>query len=171
MAAFQDVAMAMDWVGGSGASYGLETNRVTLMGSSAGAVAALQVGYAQDELRLSPSPDVVGVIALQGRLSERVTFERDDPALFILHGERDRTIPFASALALQTRASEVGIPVVFMPVAGAGHGLRNVAGPQITTGGLPVIEHIVAFLDGVYAGNGPETICLSDVARLCPQMQ
>lgn len=49
-------------------------------------------------------------------------FDLNDPPLFITHGTADSTVIFSNALLLQDTRESIGVPYVFYPLEGAGHG-------------------------------------------------
>src|SRR5262249_17391103 len=50
---------------------------------------------------------------------------KDDPPFLILHGDKDRTVPFNQSELLVDGLKEAGVDVTFKPIKGAGHGGRE----------------------------------------------
>ncbi len=67
------------------------------------------------------------------------------PPFLIVHGERDRTVPFAMSVALQGALQAVGAQVTLLPVRNAGHALVSVGGP-ISPSQADVNDTIVRWL-------------------------
>ena len=54
--------------------------------------------------------------------SPRWFVDASDPPILLIHGDRDRLIPFAQSVALNADLEEAGVPHVFIQVQGGGHG-------------------------------------------------
>jgi acetyl esterase/lipase len=64
----------------------------------------------------------------------------DAPPFLIMHGTRDRWVPFGQSEMLATRLRELGVAVDFRPIEGADHVfLDDPRGPQL-------VDEVVAFL-------------------------
>ena len=50
-----------------------------------------------------------------------------DPPFLIAHGDQDRLVPIHQSQLLEAALKAAGVPVTFITVKGAGHGLRNAA--------------------------------------------
>lgn len=50
---------------------------------------------------------------------------KDDPPFLILHGTEDKTVPVSQSEALAAAMKNAGVDVTFVPVTGAGHGIRT----------------------------------------------
>lgn len=66
----------------------------------------------------------------------------DDPPFLVMHGTLDKLIPFNQSELLADALAAAGVPVVFRPVAGAGHG-----GSPFNASS--VVQTVYAFLDEV----------------------
>jgi dipeptidyl aminopeptidase/acylaminoacyl peptidase len=47
---------------------------------------------------------------------------KDAPPFLIMHGDRDRTVPFNQSELLYAALNKAGVDATFMPMKGAGHG-------------------------------------------------
>jgi len=53
-----------------------------------------------------------------------------DPPFLIAHGDQDRLVPIHQSQLLEAALKAAGVPVTFITVKGAGHGLRNAAADE-----------------------------------------
>jgi acetyl esterase/lipase len=57
----------------------------------------------------------------------------DDPPFLIMHGDDDRLVPIHQSDIFEKALQQAGVDVSFVPIAGAGHGLRGAdTGAQVT---------------------------------------
>jgi dipeptidyl aminopeptidase/acylaminoacyl peptidase len=61
---------------------------------------------------------------------------KDAPPFLIMHGDRDREVPFNQSELLYSALKKAGVDATFVPMKGAGHGF---GGPQAIT---PVQEFL-----------------------------
>lgn len=61
----------------------------------------------------------------------------DDPPFLIMHGDNDRLVPIHQSEIFDKALQKAGVDVTFVPVKGAGHGLR----------GADVAHHVTTFFD------------------------
>ena len=75
----------------------------------------------------------------------------DDPPFLVMHGTLDKLIPFNQSELLADALTAAGVPVVFRPVAGAGHGgsLFNASS---------AVQTVYAFLDEVLRDAPPAPV-------------
>ncbi len=126
-AAVEDAVTALDWLVGQAGVLGIDTGRIGIGGSSAGAITSLIVAYSRDDHAAPTSPAVHFVVDLWGSLYDFAgDLEAGEPPLIIIHGELDPTVPFQGALDLANQAAAVGVRAEFRPVPGAGHGFGAV---------------------------------------------
>jgi acetyl esterase/lipase len=138
-AAFVDTKTAVRHVRANAAAYGVDPERIAVLGNSAGAFASAAAAvtesteFAQDRDDL-PQP-VENAPGVDARVQAAVVlwgngglvldaFTPDDPPMMILHGTEDRQLftPLGAAEAMRDACVEQGIPHVFYPIPGAGHG-------------------------------------------------
>ncbi len=117
-AAIEDARKAVRWVIANAETYGIDTNRVAIGGSSAGACTALGVAYLENDRGVRAVVDMWGTM---GRFVE--TIEAGEPPVIIIHGTEDPTVKFADAKAVMERARKTGVPFEFCPIEGAAHGV------------------------------------------------
>ena len=92
-AASEDAWAAYQWMVDNAASLGVDTSRIGMGGSSAGAVTSLIVGYILDDLGIAAKGDIDAVFDMWGTLGpDPIIVQADDPALIIAHGEDDSTV-------------------------------------------------------------------------------
>jgi len=145
-AAIRDAKAAVRWVRAHADTYGLDPDRITAQGGSAGAIAALALGTSddadyRDELRLEDdwtlattnpgrSARVATVVDHWGSLSAvnalswydgQPRIDASDAPTIIIHGTEDAIVPYAAGLAVRDAFLDAGIPVELQPIAGAGH--------------------------------------------------
>jgi acetyl esterase/lipase len=153
MAAVEDAHAALAWLQTNALSYQIDTSRLVIDGQSAGAITALLCSYTDI---VAPRAEVAAVVDQWGSLEMYVReIQADDPALFIVHGERDPIVLFANAVALHERAEQVGLRHAFYPIPDAGHGVNM----NESIGGKTLIQHVAGFLAEVlgYTTNQPQT--------------
>ena len=145
--AHRDAKAALRWVAAHAEDYSINMDYLTVGGGSAGAITSVGVSVTEpidftDELTLAQDPTLAtthlgeayevqtildfwgsptSVNLLQGVYGvER--FDPGDPPLFIAHGTADSTVVFSHGEVLQETWETHGIPHVFYPLEGAGHG-------------------------------------------------
>jgi acetyl esterase/lipase len=151
-AAVADARQALRWLHAESDARRFDTERVFMGGTSAGAITSLMVAYT--DVARDPGPDarpdpvaVAGVVDWWGGLYDHLEDMRaGGPPLMIVHGTEDTVVPFEQATRLRARAEEVGIPLTWHPVEGAGHGPHDAKRdvPRLTT----------FFWDEVFAAEG-----------------
>jgi acetyl esterase/lipase len=90
----------------------------------------------------SPESKLIGGALLDNKdkaaKASPVTYvSTNSPPFLIMHGDRDRTVPFNQSELLYAALKKAGVDVSFVPVKGAGHGF----------GGPEVITHVREFLN------------------------
>jgi len=138
-AAIVDTRTALRHVRANSALYEVDPNRIALFGESAGAVAGLAAGLTEPEEFADDGPDFPAppenspgvnpvpqaIIDCWGSADFFLdAFDSNDPPIMIWHGTNDFTLGtfFTSALLIQQKCSELGIPYRFYPLLGEGHG-------------------------------------------------
>ncbi len=123
-AAVSDARQSVNWLIEHADEHRLDTGRIVIGGSSAGAITALFSTYTDYELAgpADRSQEVALVLDLWGGLYNEVgQMEAGEPPLAIIHGTRDTVVPFSEAENLRDRAEQVDIPYLFHPLQGEGH--------------------------------------------------
>jgi acetyl esterase/lipase len=75
----------------------------------------------------SPAPLLVGGLLTERvalvKLANPITYvSRDDSPFLIVHGDRDRVVPYHQSQLLAAALKDAGVPNVFRTIAGGGHG-------------------------------------------------
>ncbi len=140
-AAGEDAGKALAWMRQNASRYRIDSRRIAVGGSSAGAITALFVAYGK-----SGASPVGAVVDLWGGMyGEERLIQKGAPPLLIVHGSLDRTVPFQLGLDLKARCQEVGVPFEFHAVNGAGHGFAAIA-PSSRIDGRDLVTVVVDFL-------------------------
>lgn len=122
-AAVSDTRQALRWLNAQAAARRLDSSRLVLGGSSAGAISSLFAAYTELEKSAADAPVTISLVMdLWGGLYTQVSeMAAGEPPLIIIHGTADTVVPYAEAEKLRDRAQAVGIPHAFHPLAGKGH--------------------------------------------------
>lgn len=67
--------------------------------------------------------------ALAAKANPVAYVSHDSPPFLIMHGDKDRTVPFSQSQLLAEALIRAGVEVDFVPVPGAGHGGRQFGSP------------------------------------------
>jgi acetyl esterase/lipase len=128
VAAVDDTLTALDWLRDHAKQLRIQRKRIGLVGESAGAITAAHVGYTLDDFGV-PAPRIRfvgdlwgGIIFDIGALATQL--EAGEAPLFVVHGTADNVVPIFLDDRLVARAQEVGVPVEYHRIEGAGHGAR-----------------------------------------------
>ena len=155
--AVDDALTALDWLFDHSNSFNLDFSRLGLVGSSAGAVTAINLAYALNDYGID-APAFRFVVDFFGRafipLGDPVAavnlLVMGEPPLFVVHGTADSTIPIVHSENLVARALEQNVPVEFHPVMGAEHGFEGALGiqPQVdeVEPGLTIFDRMVEWI-------------------------
>ena len=96
--AFADVQTAVLFLRAHAASYGIDTNRIAIGGTSAGGITALNVGYSSSE---DPAAQVRAAVSLSGAYlgaSGVGTISKGDPPALDFHCTTDPLVPYSLAV-------------------------------------------------------------------------
>ncbi len=122
----------------------VDTSRIVMMGSSAGAITSLLTGYS--DLPNGPTEDLGAVVSLAGGFYQtEYVIDGDDPPLWFQHGTNDPVVEFSNAIAIQLRAEEVNLPYSFHSHQ-QGHSTTGAYFNEETPEGLTFAENSVRFL-------------------------
>ncbi len=115
--ATQDAQTAVKFLRANAAKYGVDPTRIAIGGSSAGAIVALQVGYATSE---NPAAGVRAAQSLSGANILSTISKGDAPAL-LFHGTADTTVPYQWAVNTYNAATTAGLVVFLESFPNEGH--------------------------------------------------
>lgn len=124
--AMEDTLKALAWLENYSQEQGFEISAIGLLGSSAGAITSLNVGYGLNDYGFAV-PEFKVVVNHWGNLlidleSSKPSITADEAALISLHGTEDPTVPYSGSVEIHARADEVGLTNELMTSEGAGHG-------------------------------------------------
>jgi acetyl esterase/lipase len=129
IAAKRDAQAAVRWFRRYAETFGIDPNRISIGGSSAGAVTSLAVALIGDDVGNSGNPGfssrVCSAVSISGALGESpesLVTEDDANALFF-HGTADPLVPYDRAKKLEAAMRQAGIFTSFTTYEGAGHGI------------------------------------------------
>ena len=122
----------------------VDTSRIVIAGSSAGAITSMLTGYADHPN--GPIGEFGAVISLAGGMyGIESVIDSNDPPLWMQHGVNDPTVPFEGALAIQKQADLVGLTYTFL-THNQGHSTTPAFFTQTTSEGLTFAEDCTRFL-------------------------
>lgn len=157
IAAIEAAADAMTFFVRNNEQYCTDPDHIFLLGSSAGAIAAISATYALDDSGIS-TPRPAGVIDYWGGLPINIMVMNDtDAPLFIVHGTNDRTVPFSMAEDLFERAEQTSTPAQLHAFRGKGHGWGQING-QSRIGTQTVEDAMISWMETILSGQIPETL-------------
>ena len=110
--AYHDAQAAVRWLRANAATYGIDTNRVAVAGTSAGAITAYNVAYGSDDPGHSGNPGysskVGAAVSLSGA-SLTTAPAKGDPPTFDFHGTADDIVPLSWTKSTVTDAKAQGL--------------------------------------------------------------
>jgi predicted esterase len=112
-----DAQTAVRYLRTNAAAYGIDAARIAIGGSSAGAITALQVGFASSE---DPTAAVGGAVSLSGANLLSAIDSGDAPSL-LFHGTADTVVPYQWAVNTWNEALSVGLDSFLTSFPGEGH--------------------------------------------------
>ena len=176
----EDIREAVRWVRSHALDYGIDSDRVAVIGSSAGGHLALMLGttpggaparvravidfYGPTDLRALyalRTPVDQAIRMLLGGTPETVPARYDAasplrhvapgaPPVLIVHGLADLLVPLDQSRSLAEALQKAEVPHRLLTVADARHGFGLKAGTR------DLIPEILAFLEGVWGGPGTD---------------
>ena len=154
VAAVEDSLTAIDYLVGRADELSIDTDRIVLVGFSAGAFTALNAAYCTDKFGIA-RPRIAAVVDYAGRLIDTCgagsSIDPGEAAVFVVHGTEDvGETRFEGALSIIEGAQKAGIAYEFHPLDGVAH----LFDPHTATiaDGRTVEAATYAFLDRVLYG-------------------
>jgi acetyl esterase/lipase len=138
-AQIEDCKAAIRWLRTNAKKYKLDADHIGVMGASAGGHLAALLGVSGEAKdlegkggNLDQSSKVQAVVDLFGptRIPSRngargnvlSHIAKDHPPFLIVHGDADKTVPFATSERLTEALKKANVDVTFVPLKEAGHG-------------------------------------------------
>lgn len=115
--ALEDAQTAVRYLRTNAATYGIDTDRIAVAGTSAGAITALNVGFSSSE---NPTASVAAAVSLSGGRLIGTIDATDAPSL-LFHGTSDFVVPYSWAVNTVNGATAVGLDSFLTTWPGAGH--------------------------------------------------
>ena len=127
IAAQHDAQAAVRWFRANASTYRIDTGRIAMAGSSAGAVTSLLVDWRSEDPGNSGNPGypsaIRAAVSLSGGAPTNEAIDASDPPAIFFHGDQDRTVPFEWAVRNAAAMYEAKIFTVLQVLEGVGHGL------------------------------------------------
>lgn len=137
--AVSDAALALEWLGREASRLQLDTGRVAVGGSSAGATIALHLGYNAP----LTSRRITAVVSWSGAFyAPMELIGPNEPPLFVIHGVADTLVSVDAARAMVARARAIGLAYSVVICRDLGHTVPLDRRP----GGRSLYSHLAAFL-------------------------
>ena len=115
--ALADAQTAVRFLRTNASTFGVDTTRIAIGGSSAGAITALNVGFSSTE---DPTAAVSAAVSLSGSRLFGAVDPSDAPSL-LFHGTADPIVPYQWAVNTVAQAAAVGLDTFLTTWTGAGH--------------------------------------------------
>ena len=127
--AMEDSLKAMAWLENYAEGQGFEISALGLLGSSAGGITSLNVGYGLNDYGFAV-PEFKVVVNHWGNLlidqeSSKPSITADEAALISVHGTEDPTVLYSGSVEIHARAVELGLTNELMTSEGAAHGFAE----------------------------------------------
>lgn len=156
----EDGLKAKQWIFDNADRFHVATDRIGLMGASAGAVSVLSQAYLADDIGFDRGV-VTAVVDMFGTTQPLSALESGEAPLLIIHGTEDQVVRYTESEKLLTQAQTVGISVERITMKGARHGLREADILHRRGEGMnqPIISKVVSFFDEHLRCQAGETDC------------
>lgn len=112
----EDAQTAVRFLRTNAATYGIDTTRIAIAGTSAGAITALNVGFTSDD----PTAAVGAAVSLSGAHITSTIDAGDAPSL-LFHGTADFVVPYQWAVNTWNQANAAGLHSFLTSWPGNGH--------------------------------------------------
>ena len=142
----RDAKAALRWIVANADNYNINTDYITVGGGSAGAITAITLGISneedfRDEIDTTTDPTLTTTNLEQSYQIQTIVdfwgsdvaldsyeevygvnrFDSNDPALCIIHGTEDLTVPYFNALELKNTYEINNVPFILHTLEGEGH--------------------------------------------------
>ncbi|MBL6746207.1 MAG: alpha/beta hydrolase [Pseudomonadales bacterium] len=126
LSALEDTIKAIEWTQSTVAASNATISGIGMLGSSAGAITALNYEYTLDNFGIDV-PDMQVVVGFWGSLAlaagDFSVMTADEAPVIMIHGTEDPTVIYETgSLAIANRATEIGLSHELIVSEGAGHG-------------------------------------------------
>jgi dipeptidyl aminopeptidase/acylaminoacyl peptidase len=122
-----DAQAAVRWLRANAATYRIDTNRIAMAGSSAGAVTSVLAATRSEDPGTSGNPGypstIRAAVSISGGVPTNEFISQGDAPTLFIHGTEDHVVPFEWAVQNAAAMYNLGIFTVLEPIEGAGHGL------------------------------------------------
>lgn len=119
-----DAQAAVRYLRANAAALGIDTDRIAVAGTSAGAITALNVAYGSNDPGTSGNPGPSSAVGAAVSLSGAAILtspKAGDPAALLFHGTADTIVPYTWAQSTVASAKAAGAWANFTTWTGAGH--------------------------------------------------
>ena len=121
--AVSDAQHAIDYLRTHADTYRIDTQTIFVGGSSAGGITAVHLGMEDSSW---DKTGIKGIIDLWGAFfGKDEEIDSKDPAVCIIHGELDPTVPIEHSIRLNKLLTENNVPVWFYPIKNVKHGVPS----------------------------------------------
>jgi acetyl esterase/lipase len=118
--ALADTQTAVRWLRANASTYGIDTNRIAVGGSSAGAITAMNVAYNGNDSGVPAGATVRAAMSFSGaHLMGKI--DAQDPPTFLMHGTNDPLVPYQWAVNTVNDATAAGAKAYLTTWDGEGH--------------------------------------------------
>ena len=118
-AARRDLGKAIGFLREAGPAFGLQSDKVLMIGVSAGAIAGLSLAFPPRGLPPAPAPDAV--FALSGAMIQPWRLQQNAPPCLMLNSQTDKIIAPRNVALTRKRVLDTGAPVSFLTCKRGGH--------------------------------------------------
>jgi para-nitrobenzyl esterase len=146
----RDAKAALRWIVANASQYHINTDYITVGGSSAGAITAVNLGVGNPEdfikeisVETDPTLEtthrketytIASILDFWGsdvaldllhKIEGKESFDTSDPPILIVHGVKDTVVPFVEAKELRDFYIKTGVPYAYYPCEKYAHGAWN----------------------------------------------
>jgi acetyl esterase/lipase len=156
VAAQHDAQAAVRWLRAHAARYRIDSHRIAIGGTSAGANTALRVGANSPDVGSSGNPGypstVNAVMSISGGMSKSNLFTAGHAPTLFFNGTADPLVPYSFAVQNAAALTNAHVAAILELLPGAGHVPFNTDGPLMIT---QSVYFAYDFLDLAHAAGQP----------------